>query len=128
MSTFLQTSAKDFALSASKQLVLVTDPDQQAAQKLGNLFLFFLGEYFLDTRLGVPFIQAVLGVKTPSLRVVKQLFTNVILSVPWISSVNGITLQLSKARRLAFAFSAQTQSGATITGGSGQPFIVAVPT
>lgn len=125
MSTFVQTTSApyDLALSAAKQLQVTHDPNAQAAQKLQNLFAFFLGEFFLDTRLGIPYRQFIF-VKNPDLRIVKQIFRNVILSVPWIASVVGLKLALSKARVLSYAFAAKTQSGAVITGGSGVPFVV----
>jgi len=52
MTTFLQTTSGDFDISNAKQLSIVTDPDAQAAQKLRNLFLSFLGNWAFDVRIG----------------------------------------------------------------------------
>lgn len=59
---------------------------------------FVLGEWFLDTRLGVPYLQRVL-VSSPNLAAIQQLFTAVFLSVPYIDRVEGMKLTLDKARR-----------------------------
>lgn len=127
MTTFLQTASGDLALSAvNKNLQIVTDPNQQAAQKLRNLFLSFLGEWAFDVRIGVPYFQVVF-VKNPNTGILRQIFREVILSVPWIVQVNSINIAITAKRELDLTFSCTTQSGAIITGGTGVPFIVTIP-
>lgn len=127
MTTFLQTTSGDFDISNAKQLSIVTDPDAQAAQKLRNLFLSFLGNWAFDVRIGVPYFQAILGQKNPNLGIISQLFREVILSVPWVNQVTALTVTLNANRQLNLIFACTTQSGATIQGGTGVPFLVTIP-
>jgi hypothetical protein len=59
MSTLRCTSTNELYLrtnaSGRKTLQLVTDPVIAAAAKLYRRFQFFEGEWFLDTRQGVPY-------------------------------------------------------------------------
>jgi hypothetical protein len=96
----------------------------EAAIALRNKFLFVKGEYFLDTRQGVPYFQYVF-VKNPDLLIVKDLFTQVIKSVPGVASIDRLDVSFDRAtRKGAFSFRAIAANGKVITGGSGQPFIV----
>lgn len=123
MATFAQETDNDLKLVAG-QLVLVSDAAEAAAVQLRNRFQFVRGEYFLDTRVGVPYFGFVF-VKNPDLLLIRQLFRTVILGTPGIKSVPEITTTFdSSARSLSFSFRAIADSGAIITGGSGQPFIV----
>lgn len=110
--------------SGYKTLTLVTDVNQTAANQLADKFSVWLGEWFMDTRIGVPYLQTVF-VKNPSLNAIKQLFRQIILGQPPVIECTDLSLQYDpKARTLAYSFLARTASGATISGGSGQPFIV----
>lgn len=123
MSTFAQETTNDLKLEAG-QLVLVTDPAEAAAVQLRNRFQFVKGEYFLDTREGVPYFAYVF-VKNPDLLLIKQLFRTVILSTPGIKDVLELTTSYdSSARNLEFGFRALTETDEVISGGSGAPFIV----
>lgn len=126
MSSFLQDGTGDLVLTTvngGKRLTLVTDPTTCAAQKLTNRFLIWLGEWFLDTRVGFPYFQQV-AVKNPNLRVLKQLFSKVVLSVPPIVSIDFLTVTLGANRQAQVALRARTDTGQTIVGGEGNTFIV----
>lgn len=123
MSTFQQESDRDLSV-VNGQLVLVQDQATAIAIKLRNRFLFVKGEYWLDTRIGVPY-RELIWVKNPDLLLIKSLFRQVILSVPGVASVPLLDIAFDRAARiLTFNFSAVTDDGATITGGSDTPFIV----
>lgn len=122
MSVLNQTSDNDLALT-NGQLSIVTDPAECAAIELRNKFLFVQGEYFLDTRQGVPYFVYVFK-KNPDLLVVKQLFTEVILGSENVAKILSLTVSKTPDRKGHFAFKAQAVNGKVITGGSGQPFIV----
>lgn len=123
MATFAQTSDFDLALDRG-QFVLVTDVAEEAAIVLRNRFKFVRGEYFLDTRIGVPYFSSIF-VKNPKVLLVRRIFRDVILSVQGIKRVIDLSSSLNvKTRRLLFSFRAQADNGKFITGGSGQPFIV----
>lgn len=100
------------------------DPDLCTAQKLTNRFQFFLGEWFLDTRLGVPYYQNVF-VKNPDLNLIGQLFQRVITQTPNVASLTTAALNfINSSRELTAQFVVKTLTGAIIEGGPGQPFIV----
>lgn len=123
MATFAQTADRDLALDKG-QLVLVTDVAEEAAIVLRNRFRFVKGEYFLDTRQGVPYFDVVF-VKNPNLLLVRRVFRDVILSVQGIKRIIDLkTALVEKTRKLTFSFRAQADNGKFIVGGSGQPFIV----
>lgn len=105
-------------------MALVTDPNQEIAIRLQDRFLLALGEWFLDTRIGVPYFQVVF-VKNPDVAAIRALFRKVIETTPGIVSVTELSTNYDPAgRTLTWSFTATTDNGATISGGSGQPFIV----
>ena len=123
MSTFAQTTDNDLALDKG-QLVLVTDVASEVAIVLRNRFKFVKGEYFLDTRIGVPYFDVIL-VKNPSVLLVRRVFRDVIMSVQGVKQIIDLKVSLNaKTRKLSFSFRVQADNGKIITGGSGQPFIV----
>lgn len=96
----------------------------EKAQKITNRLRFFEGEWFLDTRLGVPYYRVVL-IKNPDLEIVKRLLRRAILSVPGIADVVELALTLDAAtRNLDYEFRAVDDEGVLIEGGSKDPFIV----
>lgn len=123
MSTFAQTSTQDLALT-NGQLTLVTNVAAETAIELGNKFRFVQGEYFLDTREGVPYFPLIF-VKNPNLQIVRQVFRSVILSCRGVKEILLLETSLdTKTRKLSFRFRARAIDGQIITGGSGEPFIV----
>ncbi len=83
----------------------------------------FLGEWFLDTRQGLPYFQQI-AVKNPSIRALQQLFSKVVLSVPPIVSIDFLTVTLAPNRQASLALRARTDTGQAIVGGPGNSFIV----
>lgn len=81
--------------------LLFTSGIEQARQEVQCRFGFFLGEYFLDTRQGLPYYRDVF-VKSPNRETVLSLFTRTALSVPGIIQVSELTYDLdSRTRKLA---------------------------
>ena len=73
--------------------------------------LFFLGEYFLDARLGVAYFQTLIVKGTP-LDVVRNLFRRVALSTPGIATVSRLDLDFDGAtRHLTMAVEGQLEDG-----------------
>ncbi len=127
MSAFARNNG-DLALTVGsngkKNLTILQDPAQVCALKLQDRFNLWLGEWFMDVRIGVPYMQTVFR-KNPDLGAVKQLFQQVIASTPPVATVNDVSLNYNPAARsLGYSFRATLQSGQVLTGGSGQPFIV----
>lgn len=90
---------------------------QSVAQKIRTL----LGEFFLDTSLGVPYYQELLGQKTQAVG-----FETALQSV--VTSTPGVVALLSwkmvnkpQQRRLEISFRAQTTTGLVIWSGSVSP-------
>lgn len=80
--------------------LLFTEGIEQARQEVQCRFGFFLGEYFLDTRQGLPYYRDVL-VKNPNRETVLSLFSRTALSVPGIVQVSELTYDLdSRTRKL----------------------------
>lgn len=107
-----------------KRIALITDRAKACAIKLQDRFQMALGEWFLNVNEGVPYFQTVL-VKNPDLGAIRQLFRKVILSIPPIASVEDLSFSYAVGRRtLGYTFNAITDSGQTISGGAGLPFVV----
>jgi hypothetical protein len=124
VASFAQTGDGDLALTNGR-LSLVTGTTEKG-QKLFNRLRLFEGEWFLDTRVGVPWFEIVL-VKSPDLEVVKRLLRRVILDTPGIVDVTELNVSFDRGERvLTYEFTALDDEGVQIEGGSGTPFIVEV--
>lgn len=114
----------DLYLDELGRLVLETDEVVAACIKLRNRFRFFLGEWFLDTRLGVPYFSLVL-VKNPNIELIRRLFMRIIRSVDQITQVNRVDVILSpEDRGLVIDFEARAIDGRLIQGGLNTPFLI----
>lgn len=105
-------------------LAVVQDLAYSVAQKLTNRFRLFQGEWFIDSRIGVPYYSIVL-VKNPDLISIGQLFKRVCLQTPGVDSVLEMNLDfISSTRNLICSIKVQLTNGAILQGGPGVPFIV----
>lgn len=112
---------------SSGNLVVVQDRDTCLANKLTIRFQLFLGEWFMDSRIGVPYYQVVF-VKNPNLVIIGQLFRNVIYGTPGIKNILSEDISFFSAfRQLSATYKIQSDTGAILEGGVGAPFIVTVP-
>lgn len=94
-------------------LVLLDDTDA-IKQHLRIRLQFFLGEWFLDTRVGVPYFEQLLGQK-PNDEVVRSIMRSVVLSTPGVTEMRDLTIDYDGAsRNLAVAFTAVTDTGAIL--------------
>lgn len=83
-------------------------------QKLAARFKFFLGEWFLDRREGVPYYRDVL-VHNPDLLLIRSIFRRVALSVQGIVELQRFELVYDAAKRnLAFDIVAILDDGETL--------------
>lgn len=97
------------------RLALIEDADA-IAQKIGIRLRFFLGEWFLDERVGIPYYQQIL-VKNPNLVAVQSLFRRSINTTPGVEEITSFDLAVDAASRTAtLNFSCRVQSGEIITG------------
>lgn len=85
------------------------------AQAIRCRLLLFLGEWFLDTRQGVPYFQRVL-VKNPDLPLVASTVRTAILGTPGVARLTQYSQAYDSAtRRLTVAFTAVTDDGDEIS-------------
>jgi hypothetical protein len=125
VAVFDQDGTNDLRIT-NGNLVLIDDPAAEAAIVLRNKFLFCLGEYFLDTREGVPYFQYVF-VKNPDTLIIRAIFSAIILGTEGIQSLISLEVTRNKDRTGKFSFRARATNGKIVTGGSGEPFIVETP-
>lgn len=103
----LTTGDLDFSTGT---LQIVTSRNA-CAQRLRNAFEIALGEWFLDTRQGVPYIEIIFEMGTPKL-VISRIFQDVILRDKEISNILDFDFVVDRqARSGAFTFNAQTING-----------------
>jgi len=91
-------------------LVLIDGVDA-IAQDCEVRLQFFQGEWFLDTRLGVPWYQEILGHK-PRLNIVSSILQKAILLTPGIATITNFGLDYTgTTRTLTVSFTGQTREG-----------------
>lgn len=121
----MSVSARTITGDLQVPRVLVTDFNSQVLQKVRDFFGLWQGEWFLDHSAGFPWLQRVLGVMpAPSATEVAALIRQGLLSITGIVNVVATATLNRSTRAFAYSFQATTNSGATITGGSGTPFQV----
>ncbi|OBW92973.1 hypothetical protein [Gallibacterium salpingitidis] len=93
-----------------RKLVLVEGVNQKA-QQIKVVLLTFLGEWFLDTTIGVPYFDDIL-VKNPDSSRIQAIFHQKIRQVNGVQAVEQLTLHFNRqARELIVQFSARTNEG-----------------
>ena len=125
MSTLARSSTNpsDIAMPMAIQ----RNPQQCAAIKLQDMFELGLGEWFMNTTEGIPYVGTILGLKNPNISAIRTLFRSIILQAPGIVSVKELNVNYDpRLRKLNYNFAAYDNTGALITGGN-IPFIVQTP-
>jgi hypothetical protein len=119
--------AGDLALVGGTFVFLQPGPEY-TRQKLAARLKFFLGEWFLDRRLGVPYFKHVF-VRNPDLDVIRQMFRKVILGTAGVLGIvdDAITLTYDRvSRSLSVSFAALVEGG-VVTVNPGDPdFIISL--
>lgn len=108
----------DIALHANNHDILIKDGDfllidnaERVAQQIKVKLLTFLGEWFLDTTWGVPYLEYIL-VKQPNQELIKQILSEQILSVDDVKSLNALELDYQvKVRTLIINYEVSTEYG-----------------
>lgn len=94
-------------------LTLVTESDQ-INQAISQALGMFYGEWFLDNRQGIPYIQQIF-VKNPNLDIIQALLLNAIQNVPGVVQITSFAFTYNNANRnLGVTLSVQTTNGQTI--------------
>nr|DAV94409.1 MAG TPA: Protein of unknown function (DUF2634) [Caudoviricetes sp.] len=98
-------------LSIEDGQVRMVDGAERIAQQILISLRFWLGEWFLDTSQGVPYLEYIL-VKNPNERHIQQILTEEILAVAGVQSVTDMTLDFDRPnRRLIVSYEAATKYG-----------------
>ncbi len=94
----------DLALDTDGDL-LITDGDlslltgtDAITQHLRVRLRFFLGEWFIDQRIGIPFYESVL-VKQPNLDVIRSIFREAIAETPGVLQIPRLDLSFDSVNR-----------------------------
>lgn len=98
----------------------------QIRQRLSVRFQFWLGEYFLDTRQGIPYRRDVF-IKNPDIDVIDSLFRRVITTTPGVLAIVRFQLRYEPGeRKLYFSFHAKVEGGEVIVNEGDDDFIVSL--
>jgi len=108
----------DLALSTVDRDILIEDDelsivdgDDALVQHLVLRLQFFLAEWFLDQRIGVPYLEKIL-VKNPNLVAVRNIFREVILETPGIETITRFDLTVDPiTRKLTLDFTCTKTEG-----------------
>lgn len=94
----------------NNDLILIDNAERVAQQVLITL-RFWLGEWFLDTREGVPYLEYIL-VKNPNMSHIKQILTEKIKSVDGVNSIVSLDFDFRRiTRELYVDFEVNTDYG-----------------
>ncbi len=100
----------DLEIGTDGDLIIVTGIDA-IAQHLRIRLQFFRGEWFLDTRQGIPYFEEVL-IKAPDLNVVQSLLREAIRETPGVISITSFELDFDGVtRKLSLNSDALTTEG-----------------
>ena len=96
----------DLALDITTGDILIKDAalsivrgDDALLQHLALRLRFFLGEWFLDLRVGIPYFEDVL-IKNPNLITVQGIFREAILETPGVASISRFDLDVDASTRI----------------------------
>lgn len=105
----LNIASNDLVIK-NNDLILIDNAEQVAQQVLITL-RFWLGEWFLDTRQGVPYLEYVL-IKNPNMSHIRQILTEKIQSVEGVKSIVSLNFDFRRVtRELYVDFEVDTDYG-----------------
>lgn len=116
MTQIVQDDDGDILFKNNKFSLTENLSDEEIAQSLKQNLKTFLGEWFLDLSIGLPYIQIIFVKGTPP-EVIDAAFKNAIIKTKGIRTLNNFEdLDLNPATRgLAVNFDVTTINGNTIT-------------
>lgn len=104
-----RTDADGDMVADNGDIALVGDVDG-IKQLVGQYLAFYLGEWFLDEEIGVPYFERIL-IKNPSLVEVREWMRQTILSVPGVREVLSLTVEYTGNRIVDIVWRANTDLG-----------------
>jgi hypothetical protein len=112
-------------IDLSQGLRFTPDLKTYVAQRLDENMSFFLGEWFLDKRKGLPYFEAIIGRK-PDRPLLDSLYRQAARLTTGVASVASMVIDFDRrARRASVKFAIRLKDGTQITEAEiGQAFIV----
>lgn len=106
----LNAKTHDIVITADSDVIFI-DNAERVAQQIKIQLLTMLGEWFLDTTHGVPYLEYIL-VKNPNFELIRQIFKEQIRNVDDVEAVNSIDLDYNaQERKLIVEYTASTSYG-----------------
>ncbi len=99
--SFLETDNHDFAL-VDFNLSICTDV-RAIRSNIEARLRFFLGEWFIDLRQGMPYFQEIF-VKNPAIPVVRSLLSRVVTTTPGVVAIVSSSFRYDPSSRTLFYF------------------------
>ncbi len=97
---------------------------ESVAQELFCRFRMFLGDWFLDPTIGIPYLQLILGEKTP-VGVIAQIYRNVITGCPGVKTLTQFSLSGPDSnRQISVAFVCTLTDGTILTSADYGAFVL----
>lgn len=110
------------------QIVLTASEEEATMQRLRSRFQFFRGEWFLDTRVGVPWFQRIL-VKGSNERVNRSIFRQIIEGDPGVAALLSLGYSLNRrTRELDVSFTARLRTGVILRSADFGPLLITLRT
>lgn len=107
----LALDAKTHDLILDDNDLIVIDNAERVAQQIKIQLLTWLGEWFLDTMHGVPYLDYIL-VKNPSLELIASIFREQIMKVDDVDCVNSLEIDYNaQTRTMTVEYEASTSYG-----------------
>lgn len=107
----LGLNAKTHDLIIDNGDLIVIDNAERVAQQIKIQLLTWAGEWFLDTRHGVPYLDYIL-VKNPNMELISSIFREQIMSVDDVDSVNSLEINYNaQTRTMEVEYEASTTYG-----------------
>lgn len=104
---------------------VVVEGIQQIRQRLSARLKFFLGEWFIDLRQGLPYFRPGFLGKSPNPNLIRSLMRRVILDTPGVLSCTKLTLDIDSAtRRGRLSFQAICDGGTIVVKPGDEDFIL----
>jgi hypothetical protein len=121
--TITNPNVGDLLLGDDGDEVVLTVLGLEVAQRLFVRLNFFQGEWQRDLSAGTPYYQQLLR-KAPSDRIIRAIFTQVILGAEGVQSLSSFGYTLSRTRELSLVFTAVLEDGSVFRSTSYGPFHV----
>ena len=106
----VDVNISDIVLTDDGDIMLI-DNAERVAQQIVISLRFWLGEWFLDTCLGVPYLEYVL-IKNPNINHVRQVIAEAIMQVTGVSKVDRLDFDYDAPNRaLSVIYEVETDKG-----------------